>query len=222
MGLRLVTAPSLEPVTVAQAKKHLRLEIADDDEYVGDVITAARMYFERATNRSLNTQTWRLTLDDFPPYCDQRGTISYPFLREGFFATPFDFVDGTTQVIRLPMGQVQSVTSITYLDTSGASTAFTNYRLDNSENIARLVPAYNYEWPATRGDIASVTIDYVTGYGALATDVPGDIRHAIKTLIAYWYDGDRAAVLASSVTHPADHALEAVISSYRILTARAA
>jgi uncharacterized phiE125 gp8 family phage protein len=120
------------------------------------------------------------------------------------------------------MGQVLSVTSIAYTSAAGTASTFTNFTVDISDNIARLVPAYGYEWPLTRGDIGNVVITYQTGFGPAASDVPADIRHAIKTLISYWYDGDRAAVLASSVTHPADHALEAVISSYRILTARAA
>ncbi len=220
MGLRLYTAPATEPVTLAQAKAQLRLETDADDTYVTDLIAAARTYFERATGRSLITQTWDLTLDDFPPNGTSAGLIEYPFLEDSSWSMPFEFYGGGSLIL-LPMGYVTGITSLTYLDSSGVSTvlASSGYRLDTSQSIGRLTPSYGNVWPTTRGDIASVVVRYTTGYGAAAA-VPADIVHVIKMLITFWYDGDRSAVLESRVTHPVEHALEAVISSYRILTAK--
>src|SRR5947199_210729 len=63
--LRLITPPSIEPVTLAEAKAHLRLEISDDDALVSDLIGTARELIEEEVARSLITTAWGLTLDQF-------------------------------------------------------------------------------------------------------------------------------------------------------------
>ena len=65
-GLTLVTAPASEPVSLAEAKAHLRIEAADDDSLIGALITAARQSAEAHMRRALMSQTWRLSLDRFP------------------------------------------------------------------------------------------------------------------------------------------------------------
>ena len=46
------TPPAVEPVTVAEAKAHLRVDISDDDTYIGTLITAAREWCEEYLDRS--------------------------------------------------------------------------------------------------------------------------------------------------------------------------
>lgn len=92
MALFLVMAPSIEPVSLAEAKAHLRVEVNDENSLIQTLITAARQYVETATRRALLQQTWDDKLDAFP--CG---------------------------AIVLPLSPVTSVTSITYLDTAGVS-----------------------------------------------------------------------------------------------------
>jgi hypothetical protein len=56
--LNLIAAPEVEPVTVADAKKHARIFIAGDDAYVTDLIVAARDKFEKETRLYFAEQTW--------------------------------------------------------------------------------------------------------------------------------------------------------------------
>ena len=62
----LIDPPATEPVTVAEAKAHARIDIDDDDAMVAALITAARQWVEDTTGRCLITQQWKLTLDNWP------------------------------------------------------------------------------------------------------------------------------------------------------------
>lgn len=65
-GLSLYSPPVQEPVTLAEAKTHLRVTYTDDDALIAELITAARQWFEEQTYRALVTQTWDLKLDELP------------------------------------------------------------------------------------------------------------------------------------------------------------
>mgnify|MGYP000222717564 CR=1 FL=1 len=62
MSLTIITAPAVKPVTLEQAKKHLRLDLdADVDDWLITVmIAAATSQAEALANRSLITRTLRL------------------------------------------------------------------------------------------------------------------------------------------------------------------
>ena len=62
MGYQLIQAPSVEPILLAEAKQHCRIDISDDDALVSLLITAARQYAEQLTARSFITQQWPITL----------------------------------------------------------------------------------------------------------------------------------------------------------------
>jgi len=66
VGLKLVTPPAVEPVTLDEAKAHLRLDSNEDDTYVSALIAAARERVELFLRRALITQTFEFTLDGFP------------------------------------------------------------------------------------------------------------------------------------------------------------
>ncbi|MDR1943975.1 MAG: head-tail connector protein [Synergistaceae bacterium] len=46
-----------EPISLSEAKKHLRVEFGDDDELIQGLIAAAREYAEGFMNRSLVAKT---------------------------------------------------------------------------------------------------------------------------------------------------------------------
>jgi uncharacterized phiE125 gp8 family phage protein len=58
---KLITPPASEPVTLAEAKSHLRVDLNDDDTLINALITAARQMAEEYTRRAFITQTWEAT-----------------------------------------------------------------------------------------------------------------------------------------------------------------
>lgn len=62
---KLIAAPGAEPVTLAEAKLHARVETAADDTLISAMISAAREEAEHILGRALITQTWEMVLPAF-------------------------------------------------------------------------------------------------------------------------------------------------------------
>lgn len=170
MALTLITGPATEPVTLAEAKSHLRVDVADDDTLITSLIVAMRTDCENEIKRSLITQTWEKVLDFFP------------------------------DAIQLPMPPVQSVTSITYLDIDGAlQTLPTNqYVLDKDSEPGYVVRAINVNWPVTGDYINAVRVRYVAGYAA-AANVPEPIKLWIKIRLSNAYENREEYLLGRNM-----------------------
>ena len=138
--IETTVAVATEPITLAQAKTHCRVEISGDDTYITGLIVVAREYAEHEAGRSFAPQTLKLTL----PY----------------FAEPMP-------LLRSP---VTAVTGITYLDTADARQTASSalYYLDRSDLVpcVRLVPGAS--WPTTSERIGGVEITYTAGTWAIA------------------------------------------------------
>ena len=201
MGLSLSSAPSVEPVTLDEARAHLRYEEDDENSVIESQLRAAREYCERLTGRQFITATWVLKLDVFP----SRTQINDWYYPGGGF-------------IRLPRPPLQSVSSITYIDTAGDTQTLSsdNYDVDTYDEYARLSPAYNESWPSTREDINAVTITYVAGYGDERQDVPAALRQAILLLAGHWFE-NREAVLVGVSGQAAPKAVEDLLWMYRVI-----
>lgn len=188
MSIKLVLAPSIEPVTLEEAKQHCRVWDDSDDEYLVGLIVAARRWCESYCSRSLITTRWREVFTDFPGY-------------------------GAFRVLRAPL---LSVSSIVYIDSAGASQtldAATYVTLSDCEpGEVRL--AYGKTWPSVRseGVAAPVTLTYDAGYGTTADSVPASIRHAIKLMIGHWFENREPIVTGTIVAAVPDSAKSLLIS----------
>ena len=80
---------------------------------------------------------------------------------------------------------LSSVTSITYLDTDGATQtlAADQYVVDAISQPARISRAYNVDWPDTRVQNNAVKVRFVAGYG-VASAVPQCIKSWMLIRIA--------------------------------------
>jgi len=101
----LITAPLIEPVTLAEAKVHLKIDHADEDTYISSLISSARRFCEKYTRGALIEQTWKWTLDRWPGSQDGCNTDLPPSLQSG---------EG--RFIEIPVTPLISVTSITTYD----------------------------------------------------------------------------------------------------------
>lgn len=178
------TIPSAEPVSLAEARNHLRIDsdMTDDDALIGMLVSAARRYAEMYTGRSFITQGWRLVLDAFP-----RGGFS----QMAQVCAPYSLPD---YAIQLERGTVQSVASIQYLDMSGTwqTMPLQNYVAETSGCPARITPVFGQIWPITLPQIGSVKVDYTAGYGGASTDVPEGIRQWILMRVNTLYENREA------------------------------
>src|SRR5215831_749384 len=177
-GLTVVTPPVEEPVTLAEAKLYARIDLGDDDALVTGLIAAGRQRCERVSGRALVTQTWKLTLDQFPGSAQ-----GDPLEGPGFFAW------GAGQgPIRLPRAPAQSVVSVQYTDGAGnlQTLPATQYYVDVTAEPARIFPAYGTLWPVTLWRAGAVAVTFTAGYGP-ASAVPDEIKARVKAYVAYVY-----------------------------------
>lgn len=200
MGLVLVAGPEGEPVVPLEVIQHLRLEEdTDEDELLLALTAAARELVEHKTHRALLTQTWRLTLDEFPAYCGPQGWGP----RRG--------------EIRLPKPPLQSVASVTYVDTSGATQTLvpgTDYVVDTGGLQGRIVLPYATFWPYTQRQANAVAITFVAGYVDAAA-VPEALKAAIKLMLANFYE-NREATISGTIIAEVPLAVDALLAAYTV------
>jgi uncharacterized phiE125 gp8 family phage protein len=139
--IAIKTAPTVEPVTTAEAKAHLRVDISDDDTLIAGLVTAARRLIEGWTGIRMITQTWYYYLDCFP----------------------------MEEEIILPIGPVSAVSSVKYMkqDDSVLSTmSASDYVTDLVGLPARITLKDSASWPGdTLREVNGVVIEFVAGYG---------------------------------------------------------
>jgi len=178
MVLRLVTGPAGEPVSLDEAKAHLRVEIGDDDALITRLIAAARAAAEDFTGRAFVTQTWRLTLDR-PPL---RRSPWWDGVREGADTLP------RANAIVLPRPPLQAVVKVETFDEAGDATVWdaANYVVDTEG--ARLVLRAGAAWPVPQRTSAGFAVTYTAGYGDQAEDVPSALRQGILAHVAALYE----------------------------------
>jgi uncharacterized phiE125 gp8 family phage protein len=192
MSIQITTPTSTEPITLAEAKAHLRVDFTDDDVLIGALISAARQYAENITRRALITQQWKMTLDQFPAPGMNVSSANWYGPQWGNAPGPLSVAraDGRTGFeIYMPFPPLQSVESIKYTDQDGVqqTLANTEYKIDTTSEPARIVPAYGKAWPTTRNEINAVEVAFTCGYGAAAA-VPEGIKAWIKIRIGSLYE----------------------------------
>jgi uncharacterized phiE125 gp8 family phage protein len=162
MSLALLSPPAAEPVTLAEAKVHLKLDTADDDALVTTLITAARARAEWHTGRAFVTQRWQLSLDDWPG--DDAAELALPPL--------------------------VSVEEVAVIDANGIRTVLDPavYRVDSASEPGRVI--FNAR-PASLRRRDALQISFTAGYGG-AGAVPAAVKQAILEIAAdlYGHRGD--------------------------------
>jgi uncharacterized phiE125 gp8 family phage protein len=160
MPLQLINPPAEEPVSLAEAKLHLRVDFPEDDALIMSIIAAARQHAEMLMRRQIVTARWKLVLDCFPRH-----------------------------VILLPRSPLQSVLSIEYLDMASTLQTMpsSDYTVDAACEPARITPVFGAVWPSPLPQIAAVSVRFDAGYGT-ASAVPEGIKAWIKLRVGSLYE----------------------------------
>jgi uncharacterized phiE125 gp8 family phage protein len=161
MPSTLTTPPASEPLTLAEAKAHLRVLHADEDQLISELIKSARRQAESATGLRFIQQIWSVYYDDWPE----------------------------TGVIELPIAPVIAITDVkTYSEDSIAAVIDpAHYFADRLSRPPRLLLRPDRIW-ARPGRIANgIEVVVTAGFGATAASVPEPLRQAMLQLIAHRY-----------------------------------
>lgn len=166
----VTTAATGEPLTNDEAVAYLRAQGLGDDDEIATMLTAARAMVESRTGTKLFTQTVTLRTNSW------------------------------ADLAHIPVAPVQSITSVSYTDSNGASQTLSTsvyeariYGLEPS-----LVLKYNQTWPTIQTG-SEIVIVAVVGYGAAGAQ-PSETLHAIKLILADMYAFRETAQVGSTST----------------------
>lgn len=221
MPLVLVSEPAAEPISLIEAKEHLRVDGNDDDALILALVAAARQYAETICRRVFVTQSWKLVLDAFPsPHRNFSDANYYGanwsiapgpiMMARRYGATGYEIYPGVPPL--------QSVESIRYIDTDGASQTLdpSTYKVDTNTPKGRIVPAYGTTWPLTRQEIDAVEISFTSGYGD-AMSVPRGIKSWMLIRLATLYaNREEVAILPRGKVEPLPF-VDRLLDGYRVL-----
>ena len=181
----LVTGPVIEPVTLPEAKEQIRVDFATEDTFINNLIVSARQAAELYCERVFITQTWQIFFDFLGNF---RATPWWDGVRLGAVTSLFP---DSIEITRPPL---LSVTSVKSFDDNDVATVFdaanyfvSVYKGDNPPK-GRITLRNAASWPTGTRNADSLEIEFVAGYGALASDVPRQIRNAILEEIAFRYE----------------------------------
>ena len=182
-NLRLVTAPSLEPLTTAQAKTHLRVTDSDYDTEIDYLVQVAREKYERDTNRCLITTEYALYLDNWPD-------------------------KSTDYHVLFPRAPLQDINSLQYYDTDGVLTELTDsagdfdviFGTDANSEPGRMYLQPGQSFPNIYTNMTSpIRIQFTAGFGDSTTDIPQIHRQAVRLLLGYYFDQMRDLATERSI-----------------------
>jgi uncharacterized phiE125 gp8 family phage protein len=180
MSLVLISGPASVPISLAEAKAHLRFDLNEEDAVVAGLVRSATEAIENMTGLKLIDQVWDWSTDQFPPHC---------------------------QWLRLPLAPLITVEQITYLNEQGVAMTLlpATYLVRGVGSVqpARLILAPNQTWPVTLRGPAAITVRMRVGWPD-HNSIPEDLRLAVAQMVAQYF-AFREPVVAGSEYGPASH-----------------
>jgi len=173
MGYKLKTAPTIEPITLAEAKIHLKVDSdTTDDLLISALISAAREACEKYTGRVFIEQSWEYVFEDFKD-----------------------------DEIELDNPPLISVTSLTYKDISGVTETIATsvYDVDTHSYPGSIFLKFGQLWPLVQDVENAIMVTYKAGYGATAASVPASIMAAMLLIIGHLYENREDVITGRQV-----------------------
>lgn len=199
--MRIITPPTVEPITLAEVKSQIGIQTADTavDSLIIRRITEAREWAEDYMGRAICTRTQEIRMDSFPPVIGLRDRAMFPNRYQD------------CDTIKLPFSDLQSIVSVKYIDTDGAEQTVTasDYDIDTYGYLGAVRPAYGVSWPSARSVANAVRVQYKSGYGVTAIAAAKTITAAtnaapgVFTSVAHGFaDGDLIQIATTGMTTP--------------------
>ena len=201
-SLTRTTQPVVEPVSLAAAKAHLRIDSDAEDDLIQSLVSTARAWCEDYCERTFVLTQWTMNLDSF--YGPVGSPVQFGLKADGH---NIEGRQGTVpnldiELPRPPMfaaGTATAVT-ITYTPAAGAATAVlasTEYRVDRASTPGVCRPLYGKTWPGHLVDQNSTTVTWWAGYGSDGSGVPPAAKSAILMIVAHlWKNREMTAEAA--------------------------
>lgn len=182
----LVTAPTVEPISVEEARRQCKIDHTDEDNDLQEYIKTARQYFEAVTGTAVTQQTWDI------------------------------YYNGFADRLILPKPPLLNVSSIKYQDSTNTQQTLSAsiYEVGAEHGIDHVRLAYDQQWPTTLGHADDVVVRIVCGYGAAPSSVPSPIRHAVRLLVAHQYSS-RAPLVIGAITEELPFSLASMLELYK-------
>ena len=186
---RLVDA-AYEPLTIVDVKTYLRFAESehDQDSEIQTWIKGARQKLEKDTGLALLTQSWRVTVDQFPSY---------------------------RQSLYLPVWPVQSIDRFVYIDRDGTEQNLlvspSTFILGSTSRPAQLGLVDTASWPTDTRRFQPGTLELTAGW-VLPADIPAELLMAMKKLIGDFAGFRESALVAQLATAPQNY--DALIAAW--------
>jgi len=190
MALQIISPPAIEPISLQEAKDHLRLDFNDDDSLIESLlIPAARQFAEDYTHRALITQTLEYSLDDF------------------------------TKTIKLPKPPLKYVISINYQDLTQTIVTLdpTQYQAYPEDTPAIICQSYGTIWPVALPVKNAIKIRYIAGYGN-PQDIPATLRAAMLLIIGHLYENREENTIASGTIQTLPMGVKSLLNPHRLVS----
>ena len=173
MSLVMTSGPALEPISLAEAKAHLRVDGSAEDPLIQSLIVTSRLHIEAALGLALITQSWSYYLDRWP----KAGRLV------------------------LPLRPVAAVSHVRLWSDMGLSETLAPslFLLDGHGMPPRLVALSGTPPLAPGRSVNGIEVAFTAGFGAAPSDVPATIRHALLLLVAHWYENREPVEIGAGV-----------------------
>lgn len=185
-AIRVITPATTYPVTLAEAKLHLRVDGTEEDALINALIAAATEQAENYTWRTLMTTVFEYVDDDFD--CE----------------------------IKLDTYPIASIDSVKYYDLTNTLTTISNttYEADLVGSPAEIRMKYGYYWPNHYLRYDAVIVRFTAGY-ASADLVPAAIKQAILMIVGHLY-ANREDVVTGTQVNTVPQSSQYLLNPYRV------
>lgn len=167
MRYQVTVEPTFEPVSVAEAKLHCRVDVDDDDALITRAIVEGRQVVENILEMSACDKTIVLWLDGEDVEC---------------------LAKRPTAPLEIDRTPIRSVTSFEYVDSAGVLQTWdaSNYDVDVADWPARISPKYGVSWPVCRDQLNCCKVTMEAGF-ADAASVPAFVKNAVLRYVGWVY-----------------------------------